>query len=108
MEEEFKKHIDNGDEVIGLFISKELSGTYNNALMAKNLIGSENVIEAHDQTDNGNPADMRYAYVGHQASITRDTDLRFKNPYPEPIVITARFNWSNQSCMIDVFCKAAS
>lgn len=43
MEEEFKKHIDNGDEVIGLFISKELSGTYNNALMAKNLIGSENI-----------------------------------------------------------------
>lgn len=43
MEEEFKKHIDNGDEVIGLFISKELSGTYNNALMAKNLLGSDKI-----------------------------------------------------------------
>ncbi|MBP3324772.1 MAG: DegV family EDD domain-containing protein, partial [Clostridia bacterium] len=35
-EEEFTRHIENGDEVIGLFISKELSGTYNNAVMAKN------------------------------------------------------------------------
>ena len=42
-EEEFTRHIENGDEVIGLFISKELSGTYNNAVMAKNMIGSDKI-----------------------------------------------------------------
>ena len=42
-EEEFRRHLENGDQVIGMFISKELSGTYQNALMAKNIIGSDDI-----------------------------------------------------------------
>ncbi len=31
--DEFSRHIEEGDEIVGLFISKELSGTYNNAVL---------------------------------------------------------------------------
>lgn len=42
-EEIFRKHIDNGDEIVGMFISAEMSGTYQNALLAKNMIGSDKI-----------------------------------------------------------------
>lgn len=42
-EEVFKKHLDEGDEIVGMFISTEMSGTYQNALMTKNIIGSERI-----------------------------------------------------------------
>jgi fatty acid-binding protein DegV len=35
--EEFRKHINHGDEVIGIFISSKLSGTYSSAVMARRL-----------------------------------------------------------------------
>lgn len=37
-EEEFSKHLDNGDDVIGIFISSKLSGTYSSAVMAKEIL----------------------------------------------------------------------
>ncbi len=37
-EEEFSKYIEDGDDIVGLFISKELSGTYNNAVNMANKI----------------------------------------------------------------------
>ncbi len=42
-EEKFREYIARGDEIIGMFISTEMSGTYQNALMAKNVIGSERI-----------------------------------------------------------------
>ena len=76
LEEEFRRHLDNGDKVIGMFISKELSGTYGNAIMSKNLIGSDDIfivdtnnttfglalllIEACKMRDNGDSAEQIY------------------------------------------------
>jgi DegV family protein with EDD domain len=37
----FKKHIDNGDEIVGIFISGEISGTYNSACIAKDMLATE-------------------------------------------------------------------
>jgi DegV family protein with EDD domain len=37
----FKKHLDAGDEVVGIFISSEISGTYNSACIAKEMLVSE-------------------------------------------------------------------
>ena len=39
----FKTYTDNGDEIIGLFISSELSGTYQSAIMAKERCESPNI-----------------------------------------------------------------
>nr|WP_319489674.1 DegV family protein [uncultured Caproiciproducens sp.] len=39
----FKKYVDNGDEVIGIFISSKLSGTYQSAGIAKNMLEAKNI-----------------------------------------------------------------
>lgn len=46
--EEFKKCLENGDEIIGIFISAKLSGTYSSAVMAKEAIekGSIHLIDS--------------------------------------------------------------
>ncbi len=42
-EDLFRKYIDAGDDIIGLFISAKMSGTYQSALVAKDIIGAENI-----------------------------------------------------------------
>lgn len=42
-EDLFRKYIDAGDEVVCLFISSKMSGTFNTATVVKNLIGSEKI-----------------------------------------------------------------
>lgn len=42
-EQLFREYIDQGDDVVGLFISAKMSGTYQNALIAKDIIGAENI-----------------------------------------------------------------
>ena len=42
-EQIFTEYIDQGDEIIGLFISSKMSGTYQSALVAKELVGSDNI-----------------------------------------------------------------
>lgn len=34
----FKKHVENGHEVVGIFLSSEMSGTYSSAQLVKNMI----------------------------------------------------------------------
>lgn len=41
--EEFTKHIDNGDQVIGIFISSKLSGTYSSAVIAKETLENDQI-----------------------------------------------------------------
>lgn len=41
--EEFSKHLNNGDEVIGIFISSKLSGTCGSAMIAKEMLSSDNI-----------------------------------------------------------------
>lgn len=41
--EEFSRHILNGDEILGIFISAKLSGTYSSAVMAKDSIGQAKI-----------------------------------------------------------------
>lgn len=46
--QEFTQHIDNGDEVIGIFISAKLSGTYSSAAIAKETMANDNRINIID------------------------------------------------------------
>ncbi|UWG98259.1 DegV family protein [Dehalobacter sp. DCM] len=39
--EAFSKYLNNGDAVIGIFISSQLSGTYNSAVMAKEILNND-------------------------------------------------------------------
>ncbi len=39
----FQKHLDAGDEVVGIFISGKLSGTFQSADIAKNMLGSDKI-----------------------------------------------------------------
>ncbi len=39
----FAKEVAEGNQVIGVFLSSELSGTFNSAVIAKDMIGSENI-----------------------------------------------------------------
>jgi len=41
--EEFKEHLAQGDEVIGIFISSKLSGTYSSAVIAKQTLEEEKI-----------------------------------------------------------------
>jgi len=72
----FKKYVDAGDTVIGIFISSHLSGTYQSAVIAKETVGSDQiylidsksatfglallVYEAIKQRDNGVSAEAIY------------------------------------------------
>lgn len=39
----FEESVQSGDEVIGIFISSKLSGTYQSAVIAKQMLGAENI-----------------------------------------------------------------
>ena len=39
----FSKALESGNQVLGIFLSSELSGTYNSAVVAKEMIGSEHI-----------------------------------------------------------------
>ncbi len=39
----FKKYLDQGDEIIGMFLSSKLSGTCQSAAIAKDMLGSEKI-----------------------------------------------------------------
>ncbi len=41
--EVFQKYINQGDQVVGIFISSHLSGTFQSAVMAKEMVGSEEI-----------------------------------------------------------------
>ncbi len=39
----FTKEIEAGNQVLGIFLSSDLSGTYNSAVIAKEMVGSDNI-----------------------------------------------------------------
>ncbi|NLL51501.1 MAG: DegV family protein [Peptococcaceae bacterium] len=41
--DEFNKHLRNGDEVLGIFISSKLSGTYSSAVIAKDMLNDNRI-----------------------------------------------------------------
>lgn len=42
-EEVFKKYLDQGDEIVAILLSSQLSGTYQSAVIAKDMLASENI-----------------------------------------------------------------
>lgn len=70
---------------------------------AEAVVGSENILEAHNHTRNGEPINMSYASIGHQAALDYShLDFRFYNPYPYSLRIEASFDWNTQTCYVSV------
>ncbi len=68
--EKFRPHVDNGDEVIGIFISSKISGTYQSALIAKDIIGSDNIYVIDSKT-----ATMALGLLVREAVKMRDSGM---------------------------------
>lgn len=69
-EECFKKHLENGDEVVGMFISSELSGTFQNAVnIAKEI--NPNKIHIVDTLN----TTFGLSLLLHEAAVMRDNGL---------------------------------
>jgi DegV family protein with EDD domain len=65
--ESFQKYLDAGDEIVGIFISSKISGTYNSACMAKESIASDSL----HIVDSGN-ATLGLALLISEAAKHRD------------------------------------
>ncbi|MDD2397849.1 MAG: DegV family protein, partial [Tissierellia bacterium] len=74
--EAFSEVLIEGDQVLGLFIASELSGTYDSACMAKNMIGSDGI----------HIIDTRSACLGAFALILEAIKLVKQNKTIEEIV----------------------
>lgn len=46
----FSKELEAGNQVIGVFLSSELSGTYNSAVVAKEMLGNDNIFLIDSRT----------------------------------------------------------
>jgi len=69
----FRNHINKGDEIIGIFISSKLSGTYQSAVIAKEVLDSESIYLVDSKTATFGLALLVYEAVkmrseGHSAS----------------------------------------
>lgn len=65
--DEFKKHLAAGDEVVGIFISSEISGTYNSACVAKEALAAEHLYIVDSRS-----ATMSLALLVSEAAKHRD------------------------------------
>ena len=69
----FRNHINNGDEIIGIFISSKLSGTYQSAVIAKEGLDSQSIYLVDSKTATFGLALLVYEAVkmrdeGHSAA----------------------------------------
>ena len=66
----FKKHLDEGDEIVGIFISSEISGTFNSARVAQEALGSDRLFIVDSRS-----ATMGLALLVSEAVKCRDGGL---------------------------------
>jgi DegV family protein with EDD domain len=66
----FQSFTDAGDDVVGIFISSEMSGTYQSAEMAKSLLGRDNIYVIDSRT-----ATFELALLVHLAVLFRDKGM---------------------------------
>jgi len=71
--EAFKKHLDVGDEIVGIFISSEISGTYNSACVAKKELASNSLFIVDSRN-----ATMGLALLVAEAAKSRDAGFSAK------------------------------
>ena len=64
----FQRHLNAGDEVVGIFISSEISGTYNSACVAKQILDSD-----HLHIVDSRSATMSLALLVFEAAKHRDS-----------------------------------
>ncbi|MGL5972149.1 MAG: DegV family protein [Oscillospiraceae bacterium] len=75
-EKNFEKHLSNGDQVIGIFISSDLSGTLQSSKIAKDLLENDNITVI----------DSRTTSLGLKALVYRAVELREKGKSYDEII----------------------
>lgn len=66
----FQAHLDANDEIVGIFVSSEISGTYNSACMAKEALASDRLFIVDSRS-----ATMGLALLVSEAAKCRDAGL---------------------------------
>jgi len=66
----FEKHLEAGDQVLGIFISSELSGTFQSAAIARDMVGGKDIAVVDSRT-----ATFALGLLVEQACILRDRGL---------------------------------
>lgn len=81
----FKNYVDKGDQVIGIFISSKLSGTCQSALIAKDMVGSDDIyiVDSKNTT-------FGLALLVHEAIKRRDSGTDAKAIYDELMTLRTR------------------
>lgn len=81
----FKGYVDKGDQVIGIFISSKLSGTCQSALIAKDMVGSDDIhiIDSRSTT-------FGLALLVYEAMKRRDSGANAKTIYDEVMALRSR------------------
>lgn len=81
----FQKHLDQGDEVLGIFLSSEMSGTCQSAMIAKDMLESDRVQVVDSRT-----VTFALGLLVEQACILRDQGLSLKELTQEITELTQR------------------
>lgn len=81
----FKRYIDAGDTVVGIFISSKLSGTYQSAVIAKEALGSDQIFVVDSKS-----ATFGLALLVHEAIKLRDSGADAEQIYKAIVALSNR------------------
>lgn len=81
----FKRYIDAGDAIVGIFISSKLSGTYQSAVIAKETVGSDRIYIVDSKS-----ATFGLALLVYEAIKLRDSGLSAQIIYQNLIALCNR------------------
>ncbi len=84
----FKKYTDAGDEVILIVISSKLSGTYQSAVIAKDMVGSDDIYLVDSKS-----ATMGLAILVYEAIALRDKGICAKDIHRQLLRLTGRIKF---------------
>jgi DegV family protein with EDD domain len=84
----FKGYIDAGDDVIGIFISSKLSGTYQSAEIVKNALGSDRVFVVDSES-----ATFGLALLVYEAIKLRDEGVPANEIYGRLMELRGKINF---------------
>lgn len=95
MLEVFKSIVENGDSLVGIFLSSKMSGTYSNANMIKNMILEENKdSDIHILDSKTNCMQMGFAAIAAAKSASEHKDIDEVIKSAEHVINHSRFLFS--------------
>jgi DegV family protein with EDD domain len=84
----FKRYIDAGDTVVGIFISSKLSGTYQSAVIAKETVGSDRIFIVDSKS-----ATFGLALLVYEAMKLRDNGISAEVIYNTLLLLSSQIRF---------------